>query len=152
MQGRERVKVDTARILLVLLSCAIIAVAATAVVSWTFQIKGTVIAPKTSNLTVYDSDGTTVLREIDWGEMEQGKTYTHTIWVKNTGTTSLKLHLNRPSSAWTEGSWGTFFWDLEGYVLPPGESVKGTLTWAISSIAPLGPTGTIYIGIEGTET
>jgi hypothetical protein len=125
---------------------------AAAAISWTLQISGTIISPKTSSLIVYDSDGTTELRSLDWGQMEQGKTYLHSIIVKNTGNTKLTLHLNLPNDAWTTGDWGKVSWDLEDSVLDPGQDIHGTLTWAISSTAPLGSTGAINIGIEGTET
>jgi hypothetical protein len=83
--------------------------------------------------------------------MEQGHTYFHLIMVKNAGTTKLQLHLNLPNNAWTTGSYGKVSWDLESYVLDPGQDMLGTLTWTIYSIAPLGSTGAINIGTEGTE-
>lgn len=142
-------------VVLIAFSMAAGVVIAKVLASWTLEFRWRVIPPQTSELKVYDVDGVTELRTIDWGDLEQGKTYTRQIIIKNTGNTVLKLHLNKPNHIWVSGNWGTLDWDREGYVLNPGESVTATLTWRISSAAPLGSynsQGTsVYIGIEGTD-
>jgi len=145
------------RIILFLLILVLVlgAVFAAVLASWTLSFSWSVIPPQTSELKVYDTDGVTEIQSINWGSLEQGKTYTKQIIVKNTGNTVLRLHLNKPNHAWVSGSWGSLTWDKEGYILNPGESVTATLSWSISSTAPTGTytsqsTG-IYIGIEGTN-
>lgn len=140
--------VEVKKILLIFVVLAVLAVMAEALASWTINFSWTVVPPKESDLKCYDLSGS-LLTEINWGELEQGKTYTYSFIVKNTGSTKLKLHLNKPHSSWTEGSEGTLSWDREGYVLNPGESVTATLSWYISSIAQTGTHSGLTIGIEG---
>jgi hypothetical protein len=139
-------------LILILLAVAISAVGVVAaIVSWSIKFSWRVIPPQTSSLVCYENDNSTLLRAIDWGVLEQGKTYTYSFTVKNNGTTTLTLHLNIPNDAWTKGSWGSLSWDREGYTLNAGEAVKATLTWQISSTAPTGTyTEALTIGVEGS--
>ncbi|MEM1515860.1 MAG: hypothetical protein QXH24_07455 [Candidatus Bathyarchaeia archaeon] len=141
-------------IIIIILFFALIAGIAVAIVSWSIKFTWTVIPPQTSSLVCYEIDGTTILRTINWGTLEQGKTYTYSFIIKNNGTTTLTLHLNKPNNAWVAGDWGYLSWDKEGYVLNPGETVTATLTWQISSTAPTGSyssdTTGVWIGIEGS--
>jgi len=112
--------------------------------SWTIVEQGT------SSLVVYDTDGTTVIRSIDWGEVERGKSYTRQVIIENNGTVPLKLHLNVPTHACGAGNYGQISWDKENYVLNPGERVTATITLTVPSIAPVGHHCSVDIGIEGT--
>ena len=141
----------TKHVLILILLVAVISVAGAAVASWSIKFSWTVVPPKTSSLVCYELDGKTLLGTINWGELEQGKTYTYSFIVKNNGTTALTLHLNIPNDAWVSGSYGHLSWDREGYSLSPGATVTATLTWEISSIAPTGThTEELTIGIEGS--
>jgi hypothetical protein len=146
-------KLTKTTILLIILIIYAIGITS-ALVSWSLKFTWTVIPPQTSSLVCYELDGTTILRNINWGTLEQGKTYNYSFIVKNNGTTTLTLHLNKPNSAWVAGSWGYLSWDREGYVLNPGNSIKATLTWQISSTAPTGSFTSdgqfCTIGIEGS--
>lgn len=94
--------------------------------------------------------GTTLLRTVDWGVLEQGKSYTYDFIVKNNGTTTLTLLLNIPNNAWTVGSYGTLSWNREDYSLSGGDTVMATFTWQISSTAATGSyTEALIIGVDG---
>ncbi len=136
-------------IFLVIIFVASVAVTAAVIASWSIRFSWTVIEPQSSNLTCYALDGS-ILRVIDWGTLEQGKNYTYSFIVKNTGDVSLRLHLNKPNDIWVGGSWGELSWDHENYILDPGENTTVTLSWHISSTAPTGTyTERLTIGIEG---
>ena len=135
--------------LLVIISIVSVAVAAAVIASWSIKFSWTVIEPQSSNLTCYTLDGS-ILRVIDWGTLEQGKTYTYSFIVKNTGDVGLSLHLNKPNNIWVSGNYGELSWDRENYVLNPRENVTATLSWYISSTAPTGTyTEELTIGIDG---
>lgn len=136
-------------LILVAVAISVIGIVA-ATVSWSIKFSWTVVEPRTSSLACYETDGSTLLRTINWGVLEQGKTYNYSFIVKNNGTTTLTLHLNIPNHAWVAGSWGTLSWDREGYSLSAGATVTAILTWRISSTALTGAyTEAITIGIEG---
>ncbi len=81
-----------------------------------------------------DAACTNNLTSIDWGLLEAGETYTYDVWVKNIGTTGIKLNM-------TVDSWSPSFardyitlgWDREGQFLDVGESFKAVLTLSVST-------------------
>ena len=89
---------------------------------------------------------------LDFGDVEQGKTYTKQVIVKNNGTVTLTLHLNVPNNACGKGDYEQISWDRENYVLNSDENVTVTITLYIPSVAPTGKTCGVNIGIEGTES
>jgi len=148
----------TQRVLLVLLCCAIASAAAAAAVSWTLQMSGTIISPHSNELIVTDATTTNEVHSIDWGEMEVGHTYTRYVYVRNTGDTSLTLHLVLSSNSLIDGGYGQISWDKEGYVLGSGDSVQVEIEWSIfatgptGGAVPLGSVGPIEIYIQGSNT
>ena len=141
-------------IVLLVVACALTAAVIYAIVtaSWTLHVTWKVIEQKTGSLVVYDVDGKTILRSIDFGEVERGKTYTKQVIVVNNGTVALKLHLHVPNTACGSGDWGKLSWDREGYVLEPGKNVTATITLHVPSVAPVGTSCGVDVGIEGTES
>lgn len=120
-----------------------------AAVSWSITLEGEVIEPQSSDLKVTYENGTEV-HTLDFGQMEQGKTYYENVIVCNTGNSSLELSLILPNHADYVGSNAWVRWNREDYVLSAGDNVTATIEWEISSTCDTGSIGGSSIGIEGT--
>jgi hypothetical protein len=117
----------------------IIAVALTAstaaVLSVNQNVSSSGTITTTPNIGVY-SDGacTTSMTSISWGSITAGGTATQTIYVKNTGTSTITLSLS--TSNWSPSgasSYITASWNKDGTQLSAGQSVAATLTLTVSS-------------------
>ncbi|MCW3999310.1 MAG: hypothetical protein NWE93_03630 [Candidatus Bathyarchaeota archaeon] len=89
----------------------------------------------TVNIGVYsDALATTRCASIDWGEIVAGGSVSRSVFVKNTGTSTLKLSAS--ASSWSPSgadSVLSFSWNREGEVLAPGATVTATFTLHASS-------------------
>lgn len=76
----------TRRTLATVLAIAIIAVTVSAVVLSNFVIPASFHVTSAPGITVYESDGTTIISQIQFGDIQQGSTaQTHQIVIRNTG-------------------------------------------------------------------
>lgn len=92
-----------------------------------FQVYG-------DELKVYEVDGKTECRNIDWGPVGQGGSSCHDIIANNTGDYFLNLKMN----ATLDSSVGTVSWNYSGSPLDPEESELIRLTLDVSDTAPRG--------------
>lgn len=88
-----------------------------------------------SGLGVYSNSAcTTAASSIDWGTINPGGSVTRTVYVKNTGSTTLTLALS--ISDWTPSTANgpiTVSWNQAGTTLAPGQVATATLTLQVSS-------------------
>jgi len=93
---------------------------------------GTVMA---INVEVYwDQEGTQVVDQIDWGNLEPGQSVDKTIYIKNTGNAALTLTMTY--SGWVPleaGNYITLSWDNEGATVDPDGVVAAVLTLSVSN-------------------
>lgn len=87
-------------------------------------------APSKTRLDVYsDSACKREITSIDWGSFMVGESISKTVYIKNTGTTQLTLHLEKtelsPSSVSNTFS---LVWDSEDIVIKPNQKITATLT------------------------
>ena len=87
------------------------------------------------NIGVYSDSGcSTNLTSINWGSIVPGGTATKTVYVKNTGTSTMSLSL--ASSNWSpssSSSYITISWNQQGTQLTVGQMVTATITVSVSS-------------------
>ena len=119
----------------------------------TVPSSGTVATVTTTvNVGVYsDSQCRTPLESIDWGSILPGSTVTRTMYVKNTGNTSITLSMTK--SNWNPASANgpiTLSWNREGTSLTVGQSTMATLTLSVSSSISGITTFGVDIVITGT--
>jgi len=90
---------------------------------------------KAINVEVYwDLEGTQLVDQIDWGNIEPGDSVDKTIYIKNTGNAALTL--NMTYSGWVPleaGNYITLSWDKEGATVNPDGVVTAVLTLSISN-------------------
>ena len=84
-----------------------------------------------------DSNCSTVLTLVEWGEIEAGGTSTADIYVKNNGDSSVVLALS--SENWNPDEAEdhiSLYWDYDGSSLSPGNDVGITLTLDVDAGCP----------------
>jgi hypothetical protein len=106
------------------------------VTSKTISSSGTITTVASSaNLGIYqDSACTTVASSIDWGTINPGGSVTRTVYVKNTGTTTVTLAMS--TTNWTPSTANgpiTVSWNQAGTTLATGQVATATLTLQVSS-------------------
>ncbi len=88
-----------------------------------------------SGMGVYSNSAcTTAASSIDWGTVNPGGNVTKTVYVKNTGSTSVSLGMS--TSNWTPSAANgpiTVSWNQAGTTLAPGQVATATLTLQVSS-------------------
>lgn len=126
------------RIAVIVLSLVLVGVIAASTyaaisVSTTINSSGTIVAAP-GIAVCSDSACTVPLTTITWGSLSPGGSTTQTIYVKNTGGSSLTLSIS--TSNWnptTANGPLTISWNQAGTVLAPGQSIAATLTLSVSS-------------------
>lgn len=107
----------------------------------------------TINVGAYtNSQCTTNCTSINWSTVAPGNTTTKTIYIKNTGTTSVSLSLT--SSNWSPtnaGSFITLSWNKEDSILAPGNSTAATLSLYVSQSITGITTFSFTVVIIGTQ-
>ena len=79
-----------------------------------------------------DSACTQQCTQIDFGTLNPGGVSTQTLYVKNTGTTSIVLSLDADNWNPVEaGLWLSVSWDREDQVLSAGDSILATLSLSV---------------------
>jgi hypothetical protein len=112
-------------IIIIGLSLSGIIVSAWGLASLTIHSNGSM-----SNLQAYTTDTmTTPVTTILWDTISANETYTQTIWLRNTGDTSLILNMTiatvSPSYSF---SYMDVTWDREGVVIGPKTTLSTTIT------------------------
>ena len=106
----------------------------------------------TANIGVYsDAACTNPLTNINWGSRSAGNTATQTVYVKNTGTSSLTLTLATTNWNPTVASnYITVSWNRQGTLLTAGQSTTATITLTVSQSITGVTTFSNTITISGT--
>jgi hypothetical protein len=103
-------------------------------------------------LGVYSDSACTVpITTIDWGSISPGGTVTNTVYVKNTGGSSLTLSM--AASNWNPTSANgplTITWNKSGTTLTSGQSTAATITLSVSSSITGITSFSVQITISGT--
>ena len=132
------------------MSVVISVLAGALVTSRTFSNSGTIVA---IGVGVYsDSACTTVLPNINWGNLTLGSSSSYTIYIKNNGT--IPVTLTMATGNWnptTASSYISLTWDRQNYVLTAGLSVQAALTLNVSSSLTGFTNFTFDITITGTQ-
>jgi len=107
----------------------------------------------TIGIGVYsDSQCTSPLTSINWGDVQAGQSYSRTIYLKNNGNVKVRLSMTvenwTPSSA---SSYLTLSWNRQDNTLNPGESFAASLNLAVASTA-VGGSFSFDIVITATES
>ena len=107
---------------------------------------------KTINVEVYwDLDCTQVASSLDWGSPKPGDVIYRTIYIKNTGSVPMTLHLN--CSGWNPSGVEKYLmvsWDRQGAILNIDEVVQAILKLSVSSTVSGITDFSFNIVIEGT--
>jgi hypothetical protein len=137
----------TALIVVVLVAASTcLAVATSAVLSTPPAPAHSAVGAIISNdqLNIYsDQQKTLCCTSIDWGEIEQGSSATHKIYIENQGSSAITLHMSASNWQPTEaGSCLTLNWNREAAVVGPDSMVEATLTlsvaWDVGSLDTFG--------------
>jgi hypothetical protein len=119
-------------------------------VSKSVTTTGTIVA--SPGLSLFSDSACTVpLTTLNWGSISPGGTVTKTVYIKNTGGTSMSLGLT--ASNWNPSSANgplTISWNKNGAVLASGQSTAATISLAVSSTASGISTFSVQINISGT--
>jgi len=90
---------------------------------------------------------------INWGNIRIGESTSVTVYIKNEGTTQVRLHMEavnwQPANA---ENYIALTWNRENYVLNEDSVVSATLTLSVSSTITGIDNFSFDILIEGTET
>lgn len=87
---------------------------------------------KTYGVSVWQSDMTTPLTEIDWGMVDPNQSYVRTIYVKNEG--SVDMQLSMATTNWSPGNASTCInltWNRKDFVLNGTATTPADLTLTI---------------------
>jgi uncharacterized repeat protein (TIGR01451 family) len=99
-----------------------------------------------------DSNCTTVLSTINWGNLNPGDVKNYTMYVENTGNVPVTLNMTVGSwSPTSASSYITLTWNQEQYVLPAGQVVTAVLTLSVSSIISGVTSFSFTITITGSQ-
>lgn len=106
------------------------------VTSKTISSSGVITTVASSaNLGIYSNSAcTTAASSIDWGTVNPGGSVTKTVYVKNTGTTTVSLVMG--TTNWVPSTANgpiTVSWNQAGTTLAPGQVATATLTLQVSS-------------------
>lgn len=114
---------------------------------------GSIGTVKAINVEVYwDQEGTQVVDQIDWGNLEPGQSGDKTIYIKNTGNAALTLTMTYSSWVPLEaGNYITLSWDNEGATVDPDGVVAAVLTLSVSNSISGITNFSVNIIIEGTD-
>jgi hypothetical protein len=86
------------------------------------------------NVGVYQNSGCTLTATaIDWGNLNAGDNKTVSVWVKNTGTSTVTLSMN--TGSWVPSnatSMLSLVWNQEKKTLTPNQVVQANLTLSVS--------------------
>jgi hypothetical protein len=106
----------------------------------------------TANIDLYtDPQTSNLCTQIDWGTLTEGTTATHTLYVKNVGTTNKTLHLT--ATGWTPTATATLMtlsWNKENTTLNPGSVIAATLTLSAAQDMADVDSFSFNIIVEGT--
>jgi len=78
----------TRRTAIIIVALSAIATLASAAIMANYLIQNTVTITSSPHLTVYESDGSTVIAQIQWGDVQQSTSGTHQVILKDTGGAS----------------------------------------------------------------
>jgi len=121
-------------VILTIVACALVATTFAAItINQNLASSGTIAAGP--NVAVFSNSGcTTALTSISWGSIEAGGSATQTIYVENTGGSSMTLSISVGSwSPSTAGTYITISWTNQGAIVAAGTSVPVVLTLTVSS-------------------
>lgn len=102
----------------------------------TISSTGTIASLSSSQgLGIYSNSAcTTAASSVDWGTISPGGSVTKTVYIKNTGSTTVTLGMS--TSNWSPSTANgpiTISWDQAGKTLARGQVVTATLTLKVSS-------------------
>lgn len=129
MKMFQKLKLAVASLILALVLMASVAVAA---IMYRYPITGTAYVHG-YEITVWESDGTTPLTEIHFGDLDQGGSAFHDIMIENTGDYNTLLGLEHDLGE----VYGTLTWDLIGELMA-GEMKGARITLALTPDCPRG--------------
>lgn len=100
-------------------------------VSQTVTSGGTIVGV---NVGVYsDSTCTQSASSINWGNLQPGNSANFTLWIKNTGRSSMTLSMTTSGWSPSNASTGiTLSWNQQNTLLTPNQIVQGLLTLTVS--------------------
>jgi hypothetical protein len=130
----------------------VLALGTAGVVSVSSNLHSTGQIKTTAGINVYsDSACTQPLTSLDWGEATPGGTVTKTIYLKNSGTSTLTLNMQptnwNPSNA--NGPLSVS-WDKNSATVASGQSTLATLKLSVSSSVTGISTFSVDVTISGT--
>lgn len=107
-----------------------------------------------ASLGVYSNSACTVpLTSINWGSTGAGGSVTQTIYVKNTGTGTMKLSLATTNWNPTNANGPlTVTWNDQGVSLAAGKSIAATVTLSVSSTVTGISSFSVQISVVGTAS
>lgn len=139
-------------ILLISVCLALVGAAAVTGLLTTSRTIGSSGNVKAINVEVYwDSGGTQVVDQIDWGILEPGDSLNKTVYIKNTGNAPLTLNMSY--SGWNPSEAGNYIilsWNKEGATIDPDGMVAAVLTLSVSDTISGITDFSFNIVIEGT--